>query len=178
MTDDELLRFCERQEVVHVEREPNGELELRPIGGTEAGAVSAEVIADMYQWNRLEGKGRLLPNVGYFLRDESMRAARVSWLSNGRFNAVPAEFRRGFVRACPEFVVEIVSFNYTLTEVRTRMEMWLANGAELGWLIDAERKAVEIYRPGREPEVLEGGSRVEGEGPVAGFVLELGRIWG
>jgi hypothetical protein len=29
---------------------------------------------------------------------------------------------------------------------------------------------------GREPEVLEGGSAVEGEGPVAGFVLELGKI--
>jgi len=25
--------------------------------------------------------------------------------------------------------------------------------------------------------VVEGGSAVEGEGPVAGFVLELGRIW-
>ncbi len=37
---------------------------------------------------------------------------------------------------------------------------------------------MEIYRPGREPEVLEGGSAVEGEGPVAGFVLELGKVWG
>jgi hypothetical protein len=26
--------------------------------------------------------------------------------------------------------------------------------------------------------VLEGGSAVEGEGPVAGFVLELGKVWG
>ena len=40
------------------------------------------------------------------------------------------------------------------------------------------RKTVEVYRPGREPEVLEGGSVVEGEGPVAGFVLALARIWG
>jgi hypothetical protein len=39
-------------------------------------------------------------------------------------------------------------------------------------------KTVEIYRPGREPEVLEGGSAVEGEGPVVGFVLELGKVWG
>ena len=51
------------------------------------------------------------------------------------------------------------------------------NGAELAWLLDPSRKTVEIYRPGREVEVLEGGSAVEGDGPVAGFVLELGRIW-
>jgi len=39
-------------------------------------------------------------------------------------------------------------------------------------------KTVDIYHPGREPEVLEGGSAVEGEGPVVGFVLELVKVWG
>jgi hypothetical protein len=42
---------------------------------------------------------------------------------------------------------------------------------------DPARKIVEIYRPGRAPEMLAGGSAVEGDGPVAGFVLELGLIW-
>jgi Putative restriction endonuclease len=62
--------------------------------------------------------------------------------------------------------------------LQEKMRMWLANGAEVAWLIDPSRKAVEVYRPGREAEVLEGGSAVEGDGPVAGFVLELGRVWG
>jgi Uma2 family endonuclease len=57
------------------------------------------------------------------------------------------------------------------------MGLWIANGAELAWLIDPLRKVVEIYRPGRAAEILEGGSSVEGEGPIAGFVLDLGRIW-
>jgi Uma2 family endonuclease len=58
------------------------------------------------------------------------------------------------------------------------MSRWIGYGAELAWLVDPSRKAVEIYRPGREPEVLEGRSAVQGEGPVAGFVLELGKVWG
>ncbi len=57
------------------------------------------------------------------------------------------------------------------------MRLWIANGAQLAWLVDPMRKAVEIYRPGREPELVEGASCVEGEGPVAGFVLDLARIW-
>jgi len=38
-------------------------------------------------------------------------------------------------------------------------------------------KVVGIYRPGREVEVLENANEVEGEGPVAGFVLELEKVW-
>ena len=63
-------------------------------------------------------------------------------------------------------------------ELQKKMQMWIANGAEVAWLVDPSRKTVEVYRAGREAEVLEGGSAVEGDGPVAGFVLELGRVWG
>jgi hypothetical protein len=28
------------------------------------------------------------------------------------------------------------------------MEMWIANGAEVEWLIEPERRVVAIYRPG------------------------------
>jgi Uma2 family endonuclease len=79
---------------------------------------------------------------------------------------------------CPEFVIELRSPSDRLAPLQEKMQAWIANGAELAWLVDPTRKAVEIYRPGREPEVLEGGSAVEGEGPVVGFVLELGKVWG
>jgi Uma2 family endonuclease len=58
------------------------------------------------------------------------------------------------------------------------MERWMAYGVELGWLMDPVGKVVEIYRPGKAVEEQVGGSAVYGEGPVAGFVLELGRVWG
>jgi Uma2 family endonuclease len=61
--------------------------------------------------------------------------------------------------------------------LQEKMRMWLTNGAELAWLIDPERKTVEISRPGKAVEVQEGHSAVYGEGPVGGFVLELWRIW-
>jgi Uma2 family endonuclease len=48
----------------------------------------------------------------------------------------------------------------------------------LAWLVDPSRKTVEIYRPGQAMEEQAGHSAVYGEGPVAGFVLELGKVWG
>ena len=53
------------------------------------------------------------------------------------------------------------------------MEEYIANGVQLGWLIDPINHSVEIYRPGREPEFLNNPTTVSGEGPVDGFVLDL-----
>ena len=54
---------------------------------------------------------------------------------------------------------------------------WIVNGVELGWMIDPRDQSVTIYRPDREPEVRIGISEIAGEGPVAGFVLDLEPVW-
>jgi hypothetical protein len=58
-----------------------------------------------------------------------------------------------------------------------KMRQWMENGAALGWLIDADRRTVYIYRTGAEPEKLVGVDHVDGEGPVKGFRLDLSSIW-
>ena len=50
------------------------------------------------------------------------------------------------------------------------MEAWLANGAQLGWLIDPYKRNVWIYEAGKSPRI-ETGNSVAGTGPVQGFVL-------
>jgi Uma2 family endonuclease len=57
------------------------------------------------------------------------------------------------------------------------MQEWIDNGAELGWLIDADNRTIYVYRPGREPEEFVNVDHIDGEGPVEGFRLELSRIW-
>jgi len=58
------------------------------------------------------------------------------------------------------------------------MEMWIANGVEVAWLIGPQRTVVEIYRPGDSPEVLHEPSSVQGTGPVAGFErVVVARVW-
>jgi hypothetical protein len=47
--------------------------------------------------------------------------------------------------------------------VREKMQEWTANGAQLGWRIDLERRSVSIY--------LTGLDSVSGEGPVHGDPL-------
>jgi Uma2 family endonuclease len=179
MTDEELLRFCAENELARIERDANGELIIMSPVGFDGAGVEGDVYGELRDWAKRDGRGKAYgPNAGVTLPDTSVRAADASWVSWNRINSLSAEERKGYARICPEFVIEVRSASDRLKDMHEKMEMWLTNGVELAWLVDPLRKAVEIYRPGREPEVLVGGSAVEGEGPVAGFVLELGRVWG
>ncbi len=178
LSDEELLRFCAANDGLRVERDKNGELIVMTPTGTEGGGVELDVAAELRDWARQDGRGRAFgPNAGVRVPDGSVRVAAASWISWPRWNALSDKERQGFAPICPEFVIEVRSLTDRIHELREKMSMWLANGAELAWLIDPEHKAVEVYRPGRPPELLEGASAVYGEGPVGGFVLELRRIW-
>jgi Uma2 family endonuclease len=145
------------------------------LGG--AGVRSSSIFGELYLWSRLDGCGYALDSsTGCQLPDGSVRSADAAWISASRWT--PPEVADDTPAPCPDFIVEFRSKSDRLKPAQTKMLSWIANGVALAWLVDPHRKVVEVYRPGREPEVLEGGSTVEGEGPVAGFVLELGRIWG
>jgi Uma2 family endonuclease len=179
MTDEELMRFCAKNEPLRVERDANGELIVMSPSGSEGGGIETDIAVELAIWARQDGRGKVFgSNAGFRLPDGSVRAADAHWVSWPRWNALSREDQKRFAPLCPEFVIEVRSESDRLPELQAKMQMWIANGAEVAWLVDPSRKTVEIYRPGREPEVLEGGSAVEGDGPVAGFVLELGRVWG
>ena len=77
----------------------------------------------------------------------------------------------------PDFVIELKSATDRIRTLREKMREWIANGAQLGWLIDPETRSLEIYRAGREPETLTAQDALSGERPVEGFVLDLTSIW-
>ena len=92
---------------------------------------------------------------------------------------IPDRRRRPrFPHFAPDFVVELRSPDDRLSRLRPKMHEWIDNGTALAWLVDPERRAVEIYRPGLEPETLLDPQSVSGEGPVEGFVLDLGPVLG
>jgi Uma2 family endonuclease len=63
------------------------------------------------------------------------------------------------------------------------MVAYLANGAQLGWLLFPEQRAVEIWQPGADPaspvamERIEAAEALEGGELLPGLRLELAEIW-
>ncbi len=179
MTDEELMRFCAANDPLRVERDANGELIVMSPAGGGAGSRNSEITYQLVKWARETNSGNTFDSsTGFRLSDGSVRSPDGAWISWPRWQRLSEKQREEFPPICPEFVIELRSPSDSLSALQAKMQMWVANGAEVAWLIDPSRKTVEVYRPGREAEVLEGGSAVEGDGPVAGFVLELGRVWG
>jgi hypothetical protein len=58
LTDDELLRFSEGNEVVWIEREADGTLYVKPILVTMEGCITAEINCELAQWTDADGRGK------------------------------------------------------------------------------------------------------------------------
>ena len=178
MSDDEFMSFCAANEPLRFERDANGEIIVMSPTGTGGSEVEGDVYLELGNWARADGRGRAYPaSAGFKLPDTSVRAADAAWMSFRRRDALSQEQRKSFAQLCPEFVIEVRSETDRLAPLQEKMGIWIANGVELAWLIDPQRKVVEIYRPGEEPEIHEQPTSVQGSGPVAGFELVMARIW-
>src|SRR5207249_772191 len=66
----------------------------------------------------------------------------VSWIREDRVAALPKEQQEGFYHLCPDFVIELRSTIGRINRRKAQMEEYVANGAELGWLIDPKERTV------------------------------------
>ena len=57
------------------------------------------------------------------------------------------------------------------------MEEYIANGCQLGWLIDPNKMQVHVYRPGQPEQILDNPQTVSGDPELPGFVLDLEPVW-
>ena len=109
--------------------------------------------------------------------DGAVRAADAAWVSSERWRQLTEDERETFAPLCPDFVVELRSRSDRMVDLREKMTAYVANGARLGWLIDPYERSVEIYRRGRQVEVLLNPETVSGDDVLPGFALELGSIF-
>ncbi len=178
LTDEELLRFSEGNDVVWIEREADGTLYAKAVGDLVTSLRCGEVNFALMRWAERDGRGRCYGRAGWLLPDGSMRGARISWALDERMASLTKEQRKGFAPLAPDFVVEVLSpFFDDAAYLRSKMEQWVANGVQEAWLIEGDERRVTIYRPGREAEVLEAPEVLRGDGEVAGFEVGTERIW-
>jgi Uma2 family endonuclease len=177
-SDEEYWAFCMANRDLHIERTAEGEIVVAPPAGGESDYRNTKVVVQLGVWAEADGSGIAFgPTVQYFLPDGSGLSPDASWVSNETLTRLTKQQRKKFLRLTPEFVVEVLSPSDDLRQAKKKMELWIANGVELAWLIDGDAETVYVYRQGRPAKSRRHIQELAGEGPVAGFVLKLASIW-
>lgn len=70
----------------------------------------------------------------------------------------------------PDWTIEILSPHQSITPVTKKILRCLKHGTQMGWLIAPADKAVHVYRPQQEIEILDEPDAVL---PMPGFMAEL-----
>ena len=149
MTDEEFFEFCERNPDLRIEREANGEIIIMPPAGFETGYRNNDVSRQLGNWAEADGRGVAADsNTEYLLPDGAALSPDASWVLKSRLDRFSKEQLKRFLPLCPDFVVELISPTDRLPRVKAKMREWIENGAQLGWLIDADRRTIYVYRPG------------------------------
>jgi Uma2 family endonuclease len=178
MTDEGFAAFCAEHPDLFFEMTAEGELIVMPPTYSDTGAENFEGSGQLRNWARTDGRGiGCDSSTGFVLPNGARRSPDASWTLKSRRAQLDPASRSGYWHLCPDFVIELRSSSDRPRKLRDKMQEYLANGAQLGWLIDPDQRSVSIYRPDAEVETRTDIDSIAGEGVVAGFVLDLRSVW-
>jgi len=178
MNDDEYFQFCQLNPELRIERTSEGDIIVMAPTGGKSGRQNAKLTARVTNWAEQDATGQAFDSsTEFILPNHAGRAPDVSWIRNERWDALTEKEQEQFPPLCPDFVVELRSKTDRLKTLQAKMDEYLANGAQLGWLIDPIEHKVHIYQPGAAPKILGDPKTVSGEPLLKGFALNVQELW-
>ncbi len=178
LDDEQFFAFAQLNRDVRLERGPGGELIVMSPTGGETSEQNAEIVMQLRLWAKRDGTGTTFESSGGFrLPNGAVRSPDAAWVSHSRLAALTPEQRKRFLPLCPDFVIELRSPTDSLVAARDKLAEYIANGARLGWLLDAPAKRVSIYRPDAPVQHLDNPDTLAGDPVLPGFVLDLREVW-
>jgi Uma2 family endonuclease len=178
MTDDQFLAFCRANHPLRFERTAEGEIVVMAPEGGETGSRNAKLTIFLGIWTWADGRGVVFgPSAGFRLPNGATYSPDAAWVRKERLALLAAAQKAAFLPLCPDFVVELRSPSDRLADVQAKMAEYMANGCQLGWLIDPPSRSVFVYRPDAPVVHLPDPATVSGEPLLPGFVLTLQEIW-
>jgi Uma2 family endonuclease len=178
LTDDQLFELCQLNRDWRIEYTAQGELIVMPPTGGETSNRNAELTYQVQAWTRRDQAGVAFDSSGGFkLPNGATRSPDAAWVRRSRLAGLTREQKQKFLPLCPDFVIELRSPTDNLQAVLDKMQEYLDNGAQLGWLLDPVTRRVHVYVPQRPPEILDAPNTLSADPLLPGFVLDLRKIW-
>jgi Uma2 family endonuclease len=178
LSDAEFERLCEKSDFAFLERSKEGAIIVNAPAGGMTSDGNSEINQQLRNWWKQHRRGRAFDSsAGFFLPDGSVLSPDASYVTAEQLKVLTRDELARFLRLAPAFVIELRSESDRLAAVAEKMEAWMANGVEVGWMVDPYAREVHIYEAGAAPPRIEKGTHAAGSGPIEGFVLDLEEVW-
>ena len=164
LTDKEFEELCASNPELKLEYDALGNLIIMSPTGSESGNRNLKLAFQVELWNDKNKLGVTFDSsTGFKLSNGATRSPDVTWISLSRWNSLSKKEQRGFAPIDPDFVIELKSPTDNLQDLQDKMQEYMSCGVKLGWLINPDELQVEIYRQGKDREILDNPSSLSGE---------------
>jgi Uma2 family endonuclease len=177
LTDDQFFRFCSDNRDFRIEMSAQGELIIMSPTNPETGRKTAIITRRLGNWAELDGSGECFDsNSEFTLPNGAKRSPDASWILKSRWNRLTIEEKNRFSRICPDFVIELRSPSDRSVDLEENVEEYIANGTQLGWLLDPVDNRAVIYRSSQSAQVIEKPGILSGDPLLPGFRFDFAEI--
>ena len=174
----EFIALSARYPELRMEREASGKITIMsPVKGGSGNRESIAIFFLTLWWYQKKQGKTYSSSTGFEMPDGAVKSPDAAWVSPARLKDIgPEAQEKGFLKAVPDFVIEILSDTDSLPRLQQKMlDTWMAHGVRLAWLIDPYEERAYLYRADGSAEVVEGfeGKTLQGEDVMPGMELPL-----
>ncbi|MHC5729583.1 MAG: Uma2 family endonuclease, partial [Nostoc sp.] len=147
-----------------------------PTGGI-SGNREIKAGAYLFNWVESQNLGEVFgPSTGFRLANTAVRAPDAAFVAKGRLPEGWDQQEDKFINLAPDFVIEIRSKNDSLAKLKAKIEEYISNGVQLGWLIDSKNQQALVYRRDGSITQYPATAILSSEDVVPGFTLPLTKL--
>jgi len=180
-----LYTYHEFEQIIHLPENEDRLLELingeivETMPKLTHGLVAGRIQGEIYIYLKQNPIGEVVIEVDHKLVEdnENMLRPDVSFISRARLQEVDPDENVPFM---PDLAVEIKSPSnyYTGQEgLREKAAYYLAHGSKLVWLVDTDKKQVEVHVAGQPTRTITIDATLDGGDVLPGFTLSLTELF-
>ncbi len=178
---EEFTALAMRYPDLQMEREKTGKTTIMSPVKRKSGNFEFLLSYYLGKWMAEQGSGEAFsPSTGILLPSGEIKSPDIAWVPDEKLQTLE-EDKDDWLKVIPDFIAEIRSSTDKISNLKKKMEkVWMANGVQLGWLIDPYTQTAFIYRQGKEVEKISGftGKTLNGEEVMVGMELPLEKFSG
>jgi Uma2 family endonuclease len=176
ITSAQFQQLCEDNPDWRLELTAKGQLVIMAPTGWDTSKQNGYLSTQVWLWNDLTKLGEVFDSSGGFtLPNGAIKSPDVTWIATSKLEGISIDV--AFPIVVPDFVIELRSSSDRLQTLQDKMLEYRDNGVSLGLLLNRKERQVEIYRLGKEIEILDSPSNLDCGDILPGFSLELTKLW-